>query len=369
MQKKKSKKSAPSRSASTKSSSKSFGGFALAATANGQLDEFVAAKEALSASLLQVRGPEAFIAMSAATSPAPKDNLVGVGLGERVVSGKHTGAMAVKLLVRIKYSDDQLSATDRLPETINGVPTDVEEVGTFRRFAAPAPAPLAATPNPRTLLRPAPPGCSIGFRDPTNQFIMAGTFGALVKRGQKRFVLSNNHVLADENRLPLGSPVFQPGFLDAGNPPNNGQIAQLSAFTQLQVINPNVVDCAIAEVTDPSLVSNSILVIGPPVGSVAAQFDMVVHKFGRTTGYTAGRITSINTDVRIQYNLGTLFFKGQVIIKGLNSQPFSAAGDSGSLIVERSTHRAVGLLFAGSSTNTIANHIGDVFQALNVTLL
>jgi hypothetical protein len=71
---------------------------------------------------------------------------------------------------------------------------------------------------------------------------------------------------------------------------------------------------------------------------------------------------------RIQYDLGTLLFKGQVIIKGLNNQPFSAAGNSGSLIVERSTGRAVGLLFAGSASNTIANHIGDMFQALKISL-
>jgi hypothetical protein len=115
-------------------------------------------------------------------------------------------------------------------------------------------------------------------------------------------------------------------------------------------------------------VTNSILVIGPPQGSALAQRDMVVHKFGRTTGYTVGRITSINTDVKVQYNLGALVFKGQIIIKGLNNQSFSAAGDSGSLIVERSTRRAVGLLFAGSESNTIANQMGDVVQALNVTI-
>ena len=36
-------------------------------------------------------------------------------------------------------------------------------------------------PNPKTKIRPAQPGCSVGFRDPGNQFIMAGTFGALAK--------------------------------------------------------------------------------------------------------------------------------------------------------------------------------------------
>lgn len=367
--KSKKKETAKSKSKKGRSSSKRGKVFALAAAAaSGELESLVAAKESLSGRLFQTDRAETFMAMSAAASPAVDDNLVGIGVGEKIVAGKHTGVMAVKLLVRIKYSEDQLSTEQRLPENVNGMPTDVEEVGTFRRLEAAVAAPFAVTPNPRTKIRPAPPGCSIGFRDPTNQIIMAGTFGALVKRGQKLFILSNNHVLADENSLPIGSPIFQPGFLDAGNPPNNGQIASLSAFAQLQVASANVVDCAVAEVKSPSLVTNSILMIGPPKGVAAAQLDMVVHKFGRTTGYTAGRVTSINTDVRIQYDLGTLLFKGQVIIKGLNNQPFSAAGDSGSLIVERSTGRAVGLLFAGSASNTIANHIGDVFQALNISL-
>jgi hypothetical protein len=343
------------------------GGFTLASSTSAGLDSYIAAKEAVSSQFLQAGANQPLLALAAAASPTPKDNLVGVGLGEKVTGGKYTGLMAVKLLVRIKYTDSQLSDSDRLPEDINGVPTDVEEVGTFRALQAPALAAAAAV-NPRTLIRPAPPGCSIGFLDPANKIIMAGTFGALVKRGQKRFALSNNHVLADENSLPLSSPIFQPGFLDAGNPPVNGQIAHLSAFTQLQVNGPNIVDCAIAEIPDQTLVTNSILMIGPPKGQAVAQMDMMVHKFGRTSGYTAGRITSVNTDVVVNYNLGTLFFKGQVIIAGIDGQSFSAAGDSGSLIVERGTGRAVGLLFAGSPVRTIANHIGDVLQALNVTL-
>lgn len=361
-----SKKSASKRRTS---SSKRANVFALAAaSANGELEPVVAAKESLSDRLFKPDSAETFMAMSASASPTVSDNLVGIGVGEKVVAGKYTGVMAVKLLVRIKYSEDQLSSEERLPESVNGLPTDVEEVGTFRRREAAVNAPFAVTPNPRTKIRPAPPGCSVGFQDPANQIIMAGTFGALVKRGQRIFVLSNNHVLANENRLSTGSSIFQPGFLDAGNPPNNDVVARLTAFAQLRTATPNIVDCAIAEVTNASLVTNSILMIGPPQGTAAALRDMVVHKFGRTTGYTAGRITSINTDVRVKYDLGTLLFKRQIIIKGLNGQPFSASGDSGSLIVERTTGSAVGLLFAGSETDTIANHIGDVLQTLNVKL-
>jgi hypothetical protein len=119
---------------------------------------------------------------------------------------------------------------------------------------------------------------------------------------------------------------------------------------------------------DPAGVSNAILQIGPPRGAGAAAIDMTVQKFGRTAGYTAGQITSIDTDVTVQYETGNFTFGGQIVVVGLDGQAFSGAGDSGSLIVERNTNLAVGLLFAGSSSHTLANHITGVLAALNVTL-
>jgi hypothetical protein len=336
-----------------------------------QITSLRSAKEAASQQLLQPTQIMSFSALAASTSPEPSTNLVGVGIGEQISGGKHTGVMAVKFLVRIKYPDNQIPDSERLPREVNGHPVDVEQVGTFRRFMPPSSgaAPALAMPNPRRKIRPAQPGCSIGFKDPANQFIMAGTFGALVSKGTKRFILSNNHVIADENKLPIGSAIFQPGFLDAGNPPNNGPIAKLTKFIPLVPGTvTNKVDCAIARLDSTNLATNAVLFIGPPKGKTAGQIDMVVHKFGRTTGFTVGRITSLETDVSVQYEAGVVTFQDQIIIIGLNAQPFSAAGDSGSLILERSTNKAVGLLFAGSSTHTIANHIQDVLGALSVTL-
>jgi hypothetical protein len=95
---------------------------------------------------------------------------------------------------------------------------------------------------------------------------------------------------------------------------------------------------------------------------------MIVHKFGRTTSYTVGRVSSIDTDVTVGYETGNFTFQEQIIVVGTQGTSFSAAGDSGSLIMERSTNKAIGLLFAGSSSHTIANHVEDVLQALSVTL-
>jgi hypothetical protein len=318
------------------------------------------AKKEWSARLLTSPRAQGFRAFANGTSVAPDQNVVGVGVGEQIVDDKPTGVLAVKFFVRLKYPEHDLSKKTLLPKTIDGLPVDVEESGLFRRFKV-------TMPNPQTKIRPAQPGCSIGFRDPTDQFVMAGTFGALVKDRAARYILSNNHVLADESRLPAGAPIFQPGLLDGGNV-NTDEIAALSKFIPLSP-SGNKVDCAIAKVTGKKLVSKDVLHIGPPTGTTDAAIDMSVHKFGRTTSYTVGQIKSINTDVTVSYDTGNFVFQEQIIIVGTSRHPFSKAGDSGSLILERSTNKAVGLLFAGSNSHTIANHIGDVLEALKVTLV
>jgi len=348
---------------------KSNGRILLLAPSERSLRPWRSAKQEMVTRLWGAAPARAFKA-SAATSPAPSTNVVGVGIGEKVTNGLLTGLTAVKFLVRIKYPDDQITDEHRLPPAVNGLPTDVEEVGTFRRFpATPAAAlPAPAMPNPRVRIRPAQPGCSVGFEDPNHQFTMAGTFGALVEKDQKRYILSNNHVLADEDQLPIGAPIFQPGLLDGGNAATDA-IARLSDFKPLATGGPNSVDCAIAELTDPAAATNEILYIGAPSGTTAAKLAMEVEKFGRTTGYRVGRVTSIDTDVQVQYDAGLLTFAGQILVEGVNGQPFSAAGDSGSLILERASRKAIGLLFAGSVSHTIANHIEDVLQELGITLV
>ena len=186
-------------------------------------------------------------------------------------------------------------------------------------------------------------------------------------------ILSNNHVLANERTktgggIPNGSPIFQPGLLDGGNPARD-QVATLTNAIPYDAVGTNVVDCAIAQVDTGVKAIPDILHIGPPAGTTTAAMDMIVHKFGRTSNYTVGRVVSIDTDVNITFTAGTLVFQNQIIIQGMVAgQAFSQSGDSGSLILERASNKAIGLLFAGSVTHTIANHIDAVLQALNVQL-
>ena len=95
---------------------------------------------------------------------------------------------------------------------------------------------------------------------------------------------------------------------------------------------------------------------------------MSVEKTGRTTSYTTGKITDVVATVKVDYEIGTLTFSNQLIIVSAGA-PFSDAGDFGSLIVERESKRPTGLLFAGSNSHTIANHIEDVLAQLKVKIV
>jgi hypothetical protein len=332
-------------------------------TLPGSLKGVRAAKKSWAAYLLKKKGMPA-PRVDTALTPNLGLNLMGVGIGEKISDGRRTGVLSVKFLVRAKYHQRHIGRKHLLPKSIGGIPTDIEEVGLFRRLAINSPA---DTPNPQTRLRPAQPGCSVGFADPSNLIFTAGTFGALVKDAKGVYILGNNHVLADENQLGPGALIFQPGLLDDDNPASD-LIAELKQFIPLQSGAYNKVDCAIATVDSVGDVSNSILHIGPPKGTTAAATDMIVHKFGRSTGYTVGRISSIEADATVQFQTGSFTFQNQIVIEGLDSQPFSDSGDSGSLILDRSTNAAVGLLFGGSGSHSLANHIDDVLAALSVTL-
>ena len=339
-----------------------------------QYDDLLAAKKLWSSRVFRTPRDGGFRALAAASSPTPDQNVVGVGIGEKFDDRQPTGVLALKFFVSRKYTPDELSRKETLPKSIDGLPVDVEETGVFQAFAAKKrkAAPAAATnnmPNPKARYRPAQPGCSIGFEFPPSVgMVMAGTFGAVVQDGAGRYILSNNHVLADEGNLKPGADIFQPGLLDGGNP-STDQVAKLTRFIPLQPGGAmNKVDCAIAKGNTSSVLSPAILHIGPPAGTANAALDMRVHKFGRTTSYTVGHITSIATDVTVTYGAGNINFEDQIIIVG-DSGPFSAAGDSGSLILERQSNNAVGLLFAGSSTHTICNHLSDVLAALQVTMV
>jgi hypothetical protein len=208
--------------------------------------------------------------------------------------------------------------------------------------------------------------------DISRRFCCSGTLGALITDGTNQYILSNNHVLGRSGQAVAGEDVSQPGLID-----NNCNIATVVAdFTGFAPLGPSNVDAAVAQLRPGLMNSNGAIEdIGVPSSTIAnPTVGMSVAKSGRTTGFTTGSVTSINTSVTVAYSTQcggggkrtNVTFTGQIVI---TPGTFSAGGDSGSLIVtNNASHNPVGLLFAGSSSSTIANPIGQVLQRLGAAL-
>lgn len=280
-------------------------------------------------------------------------NIQGVGISYKRVDGKETDEPAVVVYVAEKASSDKIATEALVPDMINDVPTDVRAVGEI----------VALSYKGR--YRPAPSGVSVGHYK-----ITAGTLGCLVSRNRALYILSNNHVLANSNAANTGDPITQPGPYDGGKVPGD-VIAKLAQFVPIKFNGPiNQVDCAIAQ-TSTRLVSKLNKCIGK-IGSqpTPCKLNLLVKKCGRTTQFTKGRIIDCNATVRVGYGTsGVALFQDQFIVESLTRSPFSAGGDSGSLIVSNEGNYPVGLLFAGSTEITIANPIDRVLSALGVTIV
>ena len=208
--------------------------------------------------------------------------------------------------------------------------------------------------------------------DISRRFCCSGTLGALITDGTNQYILSNNHVLGRSGQAVAGEDVSQPGLID-----NNCNVAAVVAdFTGFAPLGPSNVDAAVAQLRPGQMNGNGAIEdIGVPSSTIVnPSVNLSVAKSGRTTGFTTGSITSINTSVSVAYSAQcggggkrtTVTFTNQIVI---TPGTFSAGGDSGSLIVtNNAAHNPVGLLFAGSSSSTIANPIGQVLVQLGAAL-
>jgi hypothetical protein len=227
----------------------------------------------------------------------------------------------------------------------------------------------------RQRLRPLVPGASVSLTEGGT-----GTIGGFVRRSGSDAVdmLSNNHVLADENRAAPDALVIQPGVVDGGMVADD-TVGALASFVPIDLTGTNLVDCALATVDEAAGWS---LATFDGYGGLTGMLEIVeefptVAKFGRTSGHTIGPVTAIELDnVLVGYDSGVVRFDDQIEVAGTDDGPFSSPGDSGSLVItdvaDASGAAAVGLLFAGSETGgpsghglTYVNPIAAVLAALD----
>jgi len=288
--------------------------------------------------------------------------VIGVGVSLKMKANKVTRIPCVVVFVTRKLKRGRFKV---IPNEIKGVPTDVVESG----------IPVLRSYTGR--VRPLKPGYSVSHAKSET-----GTLGCFVrKRGSTSdldvMILSNNHILANNNAASPGDSILQPGRADRGRIPKD-VAANLAKFVPIRAGRPNRIDAAIAKPTGNC--NLAIPGIGLPHGILQVkQTGLEVQKVGRTTGLTSGVISAYDASSgpHMYPGIGSVYFTDQIVTTGMSSE-----GDSGSLLVTRYDRLAVGLLFAGhakpgrprgadkpTDVVTYYNDIKDVLGGLGVDLV
>ena len=300
-----------------------------------------------------------------------RDNVVGVAVSHKIKKEQDTGDPCLTVFVEQKLDGALLGSDQAIPKSIKKYKTDVIETGPI--FAEPHHTEDLAQDEEldvgiQTLkgrIRPVEGGYSVG-----HYRITAGTMAtAVYDRSpfpgipRRYYMLSNNHVLANSNNARIGDPILQPGPYDGGTYPRD-LVARLYRFVPIRFDGKcNYVDAAIA-VGEFHDLDREVYWIGYVKGVATVGVNTIVQKTGRTTSYTTGRVTAINATVNVNYGGSRVGRMCRQIV----TTNMSAGGDSGSLLCDMN-ERAVGLLFAGSSSVTIHNDIRYVQALLGIRVV
>ena len=280
-----------------------------------------------------------------------RKGVVAVGVGRKQVKGRWTRKKAILIFVEKKIDASSLDVTDIIPKKIHGCCTDIIEVGQLEEMQI-----------QRQKHRPAPWGTSCMWCKGS-----ACTLGAKVWKDGKAYILGNAHCYFPFwNGANKGDEIWQPSRVDGGTVKDKiGTVFEVAPFN---FEGTNLVDAALAEIINPLDVSDEIMEIGIPAYSFATvKVGDTIQKFGRTSGYTTGKVLAINTTARVNYRVGGIkklvLWKDQIM-----TEPMVDGGDSSSLAFNMKK-QPVGLCYAGSDRVSIFNTIQNVQDALGFSFI
>lgn len=292
-------------------------------------------------------------------------NVVGVGIGKKFVDGAPTPTDCIRIYVVTKSDVEDLTPAELMPDDFLGVPTDIIRIGRFGQGGhRPIPLVQNSTIGPGDPIRvsSSAPNVNSGFM---------GTAGAIVQDGaRQKYILSCNHVLAVNGRVPRGANIVSTPSAD-----NEQTIANRNVFIRLHREGTNRVDCALALLaSDATLVTEKFQerqrghkrgIAWKSEKTTAPEKAMKVVKVGAVTEKTFGTILDTDVELYVDYSFGTFRFEKQVIIDGGESSRFARGGDSGSLVVDTKTGLATAMIFAASGRYAVACPIDQVFYELD----
>ncbi|WP_081478106.1 hypothetical protein [Achromobacter arsenitoxydans] len=335
----------------------------------GVSDDLLALRDAIEARLLSASGES-----RAQSDGSSSEGIVGVGIGLPDPTNVTFGAGGPGEPVLTIFTESAMPQEAVLGQvaqaagtrSLSSVPVQQVPVGVVDAYSH------------RARHRPAPGGVSVGHVNVTAGTLGSRAIGLTAPWNNRHLILSNNHVLANSNAASVNDSIIQPGSADGGRHPGD-QIAVLARWVPINFGGAaNFVDCAFGWAWHDRIRGEQYYLSGGSAAyyrtgtaALAASLGLIVGKSGRTTGLTQGRVTQIGVSVNVNFGGGRVaLFRNQIAIQSVNANPFSAGGDSGSLIWHwASGVRPVGLLFAGGGGTTFANPIASVLSALNIRLL
>lgn len=239
-------------------------------------------------------------------------------------------------------------------------------------------------------------GSSVGLGNQRN----AGTLTALGKTSDGRMIgISCNHVTGGCNTARPGTPIVVPGIQDVSPEQHEINVIGVHDFTgpmsqglpQVFDISTNC-DIAFFQVNDKqskmlsSMQGSGEDAFDTPTTFAKAKEDLLVKKWGRTTGRTRGKIKKVVSEPEsIDYKItsyfgptssqvfnGTVYFRDFYEVESRGTDPFSIGGDSGSLVVTDGSgkpEKVVGILIGGNDSKSYVLPLQSIFKSLKVTLL
>ena len=253
-------------------------------------------------------------------------------------------------------------------------------------------------PPVRTLGKRITCGSSVGIGNQRN----AGTLTALARRvGTTRALgLTCNHVIGGCSTTVPGTPIVVPGIQDVTADYATldvvGTFADAASMRQGLPTVSNISDNADLACFELNSRGSAMLTSwhGTDENSYDTPIDFItdvtprtpVQKWGRSTGHTVGQVISVLTDPEpVEYAVVSYFgpqasqaFKGTIYYPtvyeiGSSGRPFSAAGDSGSLVVSVEPDdlppRIVGVVIAGGPMKTLVLPLQPMLGQLNLELV
>jgi len=318
-----------------------------------------------------------------------RDDVTGIGVGFKEVGGRETDELVIRFHVRRKGN---VTKDNAIPREIEGVRTDVIETN-FETDAMPATVdPIVAEfgPPDTSMYIMLSGGMSVGAtrveKDATGNPI-GGTLGLVVldTATNDPMILSNYHVLCcNDGKDATGNEICQPARVDHGG----RALVCATLRAPWAVGTPDGsqygMDAAVARLTDLRASKLSfVLGVGGVVfvPNLELRPGMVVHKRGRTTKLTYGKIAETNSDEKFDYKgaAGQKTLKNQFLImpskspKGVPYSTFGSGGDSGAVVLcmikDGKPPAVVGLYWGGSSTGlAIASPIGPILNQLKIRI-